>query len=216
MDCKTDIVSLYTMGRIAGILRLVRKSRHPDDVTGLVLADLVYYFLEIKLHIGKMGITTAAERSVSSLYVYRLICKLEHYPAVVLELRMLRYYIPYIQKECLITVIELDVLRRYSRRTHHHIKSLVYCIFCHRHENFVKILSEAGFRESLMTFISDRRLRRVITPIRIHVHPDEVHFPSCSEHFIDHALIIGKTCRYIIITPRIFIKKRTVCLSEAM
>ena len=67
-----------------------------------------------------------------------------------------------------------------------------------------------------MTFISYRLLVRIIAPVRIHMHTDEIHPPSCCKYLVNHALIMGQTALHIIIVPGPVIKERTVCLAETM
>ena len=106
--------------------------------------------------------------------------------------------------------------RRYSRRTHHNKKPLTDCIFCHRNKNLVQIFPEADFRETLMSFITHRRLTGIIAPIRVHVHTNKIHTPPCSQNLINQILIISQTTGHIVIIPRIVIKERTISLTKTM
>ena len=89
MDSKSDVLSCETVACIAGILRLIPKTRNPDYITGSIATDLVDDGLEIQLHVLEMTVTITGICSVRSLDMDRLIRELEHDLAVVLQLLML-------------------------------------------------------------------------------------------------------------------------------
>ena len=129
---------------------------------------------------------------------------------------MFRDDIPHLKQKRLIIIAYSYPFRRHSRRTHHHIKAFADHIFRHRHENLVEIFSETGLRESFMSLITHRLLIRIVAPVRVHMHSDEIHLPADRQHRVYHALVIVQTCCHVIIVPAPVVEERAVSLAETM
>ena len=129
---------------------------------------------------------------------------------------MLRHDIPNLKQKRLIIIAYSYLFRRHSRRTHHHIKAFADHIFRHRHEDLVEIFPETSLRKPFMSLITHRLLIRIVAPVRVHVHSDEIHLPADRQHRVYHALVIVQTCSHVIIVPAPVVEERTVCLAETM
>jgi len=67
-----------------------------------------------------------------------------------------------------------------------------------------------------MSLITHGLLVRIVAPVRIHMHPYEIHPPAGSKDFIDHPLVVAEACVDIIIVPAPVVEERAICLSETM
>ena len=93
------IAYIFSFYRIIGkpsITGLIGQSGYPDYISGFIGTNFVYDSLKIQIHILKMPISTTGIRSIRSFYMNGFIRQFKHDIAIVLQLGMLRYNIPYL------------------------------------------------------------------------------------------------------------------------
>ena len=151
--------------------------------------------------------STSTTATIRSHNIDWLISQFKHDTFIILQFRMLRNDIPYFYQEVIIVISYSYCIRRNSRRTHYYVYSSFIGVFSHRNKQFIQILTKARFRKTFMTFITNRRQCRIITPIRVQMHTHKVHPPSCTQHSVYLFFIMTHTSVYIIISPCVLIKE---------
>ena len=165
-----------------------------------------------------MHLLETAIRTVSGLYLDRLVGQLKHDVGMVAQLGVLSHNLPYGEQVFMILSAHGDVFGANSRRAHHHIESLVHGIESHRHEHLVQVFLEPLHPESGDVVLARSLDARFIAPIGIHVLAHEGHLPSSDQYLVNLLLVIGQARLHVIVRPlgTLLVKPGAVSLRETV
>ena len=188
-----DILSRDGVVCVARVIGLVSQTRHQDDVIA-ILTHHVHYLLEEVVHLLETAI-----RTVSGLYLDRLVGQLKHDVGMVAQLGVLSHYLPYGEEVFMILSAHGDIFGANSRRAHHHIESIVHGIESHRHEHLVEVFLEPLHPEGGDVVLFLVALAGLIAPVGIHVLAHEGHLPARGQDLVNLLLVIGQARLHVIV-----------------
>ena len=121
MNGITDVIAGHGIGLITAIVRLIARTRHPDDARKTIGTDLVNDGLEEIVQCFRIIL------SLSILQVHGLIGQFDaDLSGVLTDGVVLREDIPHSHQILVVIVANLDVVRTDARRTDHHIHAVVH------------------------------------------------------------------------------------------